>query len=449
MPTGKLREARHVHCEEANASFLEDFLKTLHADGRSQHTITSYRFAVRDFLDFTCGLAVREVSHHDVREWLHWLDAQNLSTSTILSRKYALSSFFKFLEVNHEGKASPTRYIANRRTKKPLPHWLSVADTRELLAVTDNPRDRALIEFMWATGCRVSEVIGAQIENINWKERVVKVLGKGNKERLLPIGENAIDSLRAYLRTYPTVPTTGPIFRAVLPEQLGGVQLQRGRSWVAFWRENRTFPDGSAKRVLRGKTLGLIGPRQRNGRKPQAAITQAAELRKAGLTWPEIYAHVSPDREMSHEEQHNLQNAVYYRLDGSARKPLPPTNEITTYDAARIEAQKFVGGLRRQSPRKLQHTLDPDAPMDQAVVRRIIKQLGLDAGLGRVTPHMLRHSYATHLLEGGADLRTIQELLGHSSASTTAIYTHCDVTHLRKQLEKAHPNWKEEPNAQK
>jgi integrase len=234
-----------------------------------------------------------------------------------------------------------------------------------------------------------------------------------------------------------------------LAAQQGGIQLQAGRNWVAFWRENRTFPDGTIKRVLRGKTLGMTGERRRTGPKPDPAITQAAELRKAGLTWPEIYAHVSPDAEMTHQEKKLLQSGVYYRLDDSKRKPLQPTNQIKTYDEARAKAQELVAATKEKSPRKLAHTLDPNAPLDVVQIRRILKDLGLKAGIGKVTPYMLRHTYATHLLEGEADLRAIQVLLGHSDISTTAIYTHCDMTHLRRQLEKAHPDWQEERDAKK
>ena len=103
-----------------------------------------------------------------------------------------------------------------------------------------------------------------------------------------------------------------------------------------------------------------------------------------------------------------------------------------TYDEARAKAQEFVVQVRNDSPRELAHTVDLEAPLNTRSIGRIVKDLGLKAGLGNVFPYMLRHSYATHLLEGGADLRAIQDLLGHSSASTTAIYTHCDMTHLRK-----------------
>ena len=444
MAYGKLREVRHLHREEENSARLEEFTKLLRGDGRSEHTVTAYRFAVKDFLDFICGLEVTEVSHREVREWLHWLDAQGCGASAVATRKYALGSFFNFLHDFHGGKDSPTRHIPNRRVIKRLPQWLSVEQMQKLLAVTDNPRDRALLEFMWSTGCRPCEICAARLENINWDERIIKVLGKGQKERLLPFGRNTIKSLQTYLKAFPHIGETGFLFRRYLPAQKGGIQLQNGRNWIAFWRENRTLPDGTIKRVLRGKSLGMTRERKRTGPKPNAEITQAAALRRAGRTWPEIFANVSPNAEMSREAQQRLQAAVYYRIDDSKRSPLKPSEQITTYDQARTKAQELVAHVHDDSPRQLAHTVDLESPLDTRSIGRIVKDLGLKASLGNVFPYMLRHSYATHLLEGGADLRAIQDLLGHADISTTAIYTHCDMTHLRKQVEKAHPNCQEE-----
>jgi integrase len=319
---------------------------------------------------------------------------------------------------------------------------LSVDDILKLVdAAEEKISHRALIEFMWATGCRIAEVVGARVEDVNWNQRTVRVLGKGDKERYVPLGRKAVETLKDYLHAFPHIEKTGFLFRRNLPAQEGGIQLQQGQTWIAFWRENRTLPDGTVKRVLRGKSIGTLRPRKRTGPKPHPTITFAANLRKAGRKWHEVYAAISPTSPLTDEQKERLQSAVYYRLDESKRKPPKPADQIGTYDEARAKAQQLVAGMRGEG---LAHTLDPSAPIDARSVRRILRELGVKAGIGKVTPHMLRHSFATHLLEGGADLRAIQELLGHASILTTQIYTHCAPAHLRKTLERSHPHWQGE-----
>jgi site-specific recombinase XerD len=445
MPTGKLREERSLNHQEENAKLLEDFLKNLEAGGRAAHTIESYRYSVADFFDFALGLSIAEVTHREIAEWLHFLNVRGASAQTISQRLYALRALFQFAKLIGLVKQSPADLIQNRRVPRALPHWLSTEQMQRLLDAADKPLDRALVDFIWATGCRVAEVCGARVEDIQWGERVLKVLGKGQKERLVMFGRKTAEALKAYLQGRES----GPLFREDRAEQQGSVHLQRGAYWVAFWRENRTFPDGTAKRVLRGKSLGMTRERMRTGPKPDPTITLAAELRRRGRKWREIFKAVSPDTEMSRKQRRALRSTVYYRLDDSKRKPLPPAKQITTTEQARVEAGKLVAALRGRSPRKLARQSNPDAPIDASSVRRILRELGVKAGLGRVHPHLIRHSFATALLEGGADLRAIQELLGHSSILTTQIYTHCSSVHLRQALEKAHPDWQEERNEQK
>lgn len=444
MPTGQLREGRALNAHAANEELRREYLLNLEAGGRSPHTISGYGYVIGDFLDFTLGLSMAEVTHREISEWLHYLDVRGASKQTVSSRLGALRSFFKFAEMQGLMKDSPTRLIQRRGAPRPLPHWLSVEDVLKLIeAAEEKISYRALIEFMWATGCRISEVLGARIESIDWQSRTVRVLGKGDKERLVLLNEKTVQTLKDYFHAFPHIQKPGFLFRRNLPAQKGGIQLQKGQKWIAFWREKRLQPDGTVKRVLRGKSIGTLGPRKPKGPAPTPAITVAADLRRAGKKWPEIYATVLPNAGMTTAQKKGLRSAVHYRLDESKRTPPNPTEQIATYDEARFKAQQLVANL---SPAKTVHTLDPHAPMDKRSVWRILRELGVKAGIGKVTPHMLRHSFATHLLEGGADLRAIQELLGHASIQTTQIYTHCSSAHLRKTLEKSHPNWQEKTN---
>lgn len=383
IPTGKLREERTLNHREENAELLNDFIKSLEVANRSRHTIIAYRHGIEDFLDFTLGLSVAETTHREISEWLHFLKARGSTASTVSQRLYSLRSFFDYATLVGIVKDSPARLIQNHKITRKLPRWLSIDDMHKLVAVADNPRDRALIEFMWSTGCRVAEVAGAAVENIDWGEHTIRVIGKGDRERLVPFGRRCAISLRKYLEQFADkagpLPTVGPVFRAAQVKQRGGLQRQ-GRSWIAFYRETVALPDGTVKRKLRAKSLGT---------------------------------------------------------------------KIETREEAKREVLRLVAKLRQESPTTIQHTLDPNKPIDKRSITMILRELGVKAGVGKVHPHMLRHTFATHLLEGGADLRAIQELLGHTSIATTQIYTHCTAIHLRAALEKAHPSWQGEESEKK
>ncbi len=302
------------------AAALEEWERHL-ADERavSPHTRRAYLDDVGRFLAFLgrfTGSDASKIEPADVdalavRSWLASLRADGLARTSVVRRLSALRSFFSFLEREGLAEGNPARGVATPRTDKPLPVSLSVA---EAAAVVEAPpsdtglglRDRALLELLYATGLRVSELVGLSLADVDFPGRQVRTLGKGRKERIVPFGEKAAEALAAWL----------PARLALL-----------------------------AGRRVRGEPLFL-------------------NARGSRLT------------------------------DRSVRRVL-----LHALSAAEI-------------PR-------------------------------HASPHALRHSFATHLLAAGADLRTIQELLGHASLATTQKYTHLDVERLLEVYRKAHPKAEE------
>jgi tyrosine recombinase XerC len=280
--------------------------------GYSPHTIVNYR---RDLLEFAADagreIDVRKIDTHIVRNYIYSLNIKNKSSS-VARKLSSLRTFFKFLEQEDLIKQNPMGSILMPKQEQHIPVFLSVDEVFALLEFpsvqeTFGARDRAMFELLYSTGMRVSELVACNMAHLDFDIEMVRVRGKGNRERLVPIGGPAIKALGEYF-----------IQRDVQLKK----RLQQGKKF-----------DG---------------------------------------------------------------DAVFLNSRGS---------RITTRS-----------------------------------VERLIAEYGRKAGIDKpVTPHVLRHSFATHLLEMGADLRSVQELLGHASLSTTQKYTHLDMVHLMKVYDKAHP----------
>jgi integrase/recombinase XerC len=297
-------------------SEVEEFIATLRQRAASRHTISNYR---RDLERLSRFMALRKVGldavdHLLIRDFLNSLYLDGLGKSSVSRTLSAIRTFFGVMVRTGRVRANPARLVSSPRLPKRLPSNLSELEVQDLIETPGDSslkslRDRAILELLYASGLRVSELTGLDEEDVDWNERLVRVLGKGKKERIVPFGRFAADALDAY-------------------------RHQRGR-----------------------------------------------EARP--LT----------------------------RTDDHGRVPL-----FVNLRGTRLTARS---------------------------VERLVERYRTLLKTGRpVTPHTLRHSFATHLLENGADLRSIQELLGHASLRTTQKYTHASLEHLRREYRKAHPKAK-------
>jgi integrase/recombinase XerD len=289
---------------------LEPFRDYLSLEaGHSPNTVEAYLRDLRRLGEFAVSNGVRSpggVTRGLLRDFVFLLKDMGLSPATIRREVSAIRTYFGFLVGEGTVKDDPSDRLESPQRWRRLPEVLSVTEVEALLAApnVDEPlawRDRAFLELAYGAGLRVSELCNLKLTDLLLSEGLVRVLGKGGKERVVPIGRGVIGAVSTYLHTLR-------------------VALDRGKS---------------ARRVLlnaRGEPLSRVG------------------------AW--------------------------------------------------------------------------------GIVKRCARRAGITR---RVTPHTLRHSFATHLLEGGADLRAVQEMLGHADLSTTQIYTHVDREYLRSVHKQFHP----------
>ncbi|MFH1349827.1 MAG: site-specific tyrosine recombinase XerD [Pseudomonadota bacterium] len=293
---------------EPSYLLIDQFINYIRVErGLAENTIGSYSHDLMRFVHF---LEKRELSPFDVTqdhiiEFMGTLRG-GLSARSAARNLSALKMFFRFMVSEGEMETSPARLLSTPKLPKKLPVILTYQEIDRLLSQPDTrnhlgQRDRAMLELLYATGLRVSELVGLKISNINLEAGYVRMVGKGSKERMIPMGGKALVALKEY--------------------------LSQGRF---------------------------------------------ALMRKKGSSY------------------------LFLNLRGN--------------------------------------------PITRQGFWKIIKGYGIKAGIKkRLTPHKIRHSFASHLLEGGADLRSVQIMLGHEDISTTQIYTHITRERLKKVHEKYHP----------
>jgi len=284
-----------------------EFLNYLRVEkGLSANTLTAYRSDLDKLKAFASshGKELVSLDREDIRGFLKRLHSSGLDSRSIARILVTARSFYRFLQLDGLLRRDPTANIESPKTWQSLPKFLSPEEVERLLDSPDTSttlgiRDKAMLEILYATGLRVTELVSLKESDLNLDSGFLLTLGKGSKERLVPLGKKAI-------------------------------------------------------------------------------------------TWASSYLVVRPE------------------LQGSKRT-----------------ASLFITSAGR--------------PLSRQAFWKLIASYGEKAGIGHVTPHLLRHSFATHLLENGADLRSVQLMLGHSDVGTTQIYTHVTNERLREIYKKCHP----------
>lgn len=288
-------------------TYINEFTEYLIIDKKySENTIKAYNNDLKKFKNFIKNKTINNIDENSIKDYIKYLNKENNDPKTISHNISTLRSFYKFLLIEKRIKKNPMEYIELPKTKKSLPKTLSIEEIDKLLDInlTDafSFRNKAMLELMYSSGLRVSELINVKIHDIDISNCIIRIMGKGSKERIVPLGDYAIKYIELYLKEH---------------------------------REKLI------KRELNDYLF------------------------------------------LNNHGKHLTRQGFFKILKGIAKE-----KNIKT----------------------------------------------------EFSPHTLRHSFATHLLNGGADLRSIQEMLGHSDISTTQIYTHVSKEKLKENYNNFHPH---------
>ena len=292
---------------------LEDFKSYIIAEKNfSKHTAKAYCSDILSYLIWLEDTACEEVNFSKIREYIHFIQKFNYKKTTVARKIASLRTFYKYLYRERKIDSNPAMNLNNPKRPKSLPKFLTPDEVENILNNTkiETPagyRNRTILELLWATGMRISELSGLNFGDLNLENNEIRVFGKGSKERIILVTDRAKNYLERYIETA----------RPLIPKGF----------------------------------------------------------------------------------------------------PVPPQNE---------DSPVFINntGYRLQT-RTVRNAIN-----------EIVEKINLPK---HVTPHVFRHSFATHLIENGADLRIVQELLGHASISNTQIYTHVSTQHLKEVYNETHP----------
>lgn len=342
-----------------NAELAQRFNDWLTLEKYSKRTRLGYIYTVREFCKYLGRKRIHRATHFDIRRFLTSRLPQWSSATAVNRQLTALRTFFDFLCLGGVVDSTVPRLIKNRLRPygiKLLPRVLTPSEIDRLLRHTRTPRDRAMIELFYSTGCRSSELIDIRIEDIDFKRRQIRVIGK-QKQRIVFFGKSAETAVRRYVGQGKI----GWLFEGLRPEQRGFVWAAK-KGWAGCW----AVYDANGRRRKATRFLGTYAECSR----------RTARRRLSALFRDE-------------------------NIDLARRKPVRPMHENITY--------------------------------------RVVRDAAFRAGLGALSPKVLRHTFATHLLDGGADVRIVQELLGHARLDTTQVYTHVSPVAMSETYRRCHP----------